>query len=97
MGGFDHGPAEFVREDKEAAARNARYGLWLFALYLALYAAFVLLNAFRPQLMDLTPAAGLNLAVIYGFGLIFAAFALALIYAWLCRGQGSAETPEDAA
>lgn len=94
MGGLDHGPAEAAREDEQFAARNARYGIRLFALYLALYAAFVLLSAFRPQVMDLT-LAGINLAVIYGFALIVAAFVLALIYAWLCRGQGRSGKPED--
>jgi uncharacterized membrane protein (DUF485 family) len=95
MGGFDHTPAEAEHDDQPTAARNARQGLWLFGLYLSLYAAFVLLNAFRPEVMDVVPAAGLNLAVIYGFGLIVTAFALALVYAWLCRGQGHSATLQE--
>jgi len=97
MGSFDHRPAESAREDKQTAARNARYGLALFSVYLAAYATFVLLNAFWPQVMDLTPAAGLNVAVIYGLGLIVAAFALALVYAWLCREPGGLGKSEDIA
>ena len=31
------------------------------------------------------PAAGVNVAVLWGFGLIAAAFVLALVYGWLCR------------
>jgi uncharacterized membrane protein (DUF485 family) len=95
MGGFDHGRAEAMPKDEQATARNARYGIVLFALYLTLYAVFVLLNTFRPQVMDLTPLAGINLAVLYGFGLIIAAFVLALIYAWLCRGQAGSEQSEE--
>jgi uncharacterized membrane protein (DUF485 family) len=57
----------------------------LFVLYLIFYGGFVLLNAFRPEVMDWVPAAGVNLAIWYGFALIFAALALALLYAWLCR------------
>jgi uncharacterized membrane protein (DUF485 family) len=65
--------------------RNARLGIVLFFIYLVLYAGFVLLAAFAPDVMERTPAAGVNLAVWYGFGLIAAALVLALIYGWLCR------------
>lgn len=68
-----------------AERHNARLGLALFAVYLAAYGAFVLINAFWPELMDAVVAAGLNLAVVWGLGLIVGALALALVYAWLCR------------
>jgi uncharacterized membrane protein (DUF485 family) len=90
MAGFDHGiehPKEV--EDPILAARNARYGMILFLIYLAIYAGFVGLNAFRPDVMDLTPAWGLNLAVLYGLALIAIAMVLALVYSWLCRGKRS--------
>ena len=67
-------------------SRANRVGLVLFAVYLALYGGFVALNAFAPAAMEWTPLAGVNLAVLYGFGLIFAAFALALLYGWLAVG-----------
>jgi uncharacterized membrane protein (DUF485 family) len=67
--------------------RNARVGLRLFAVYLVLYAGFVLLAAFAPAVMERKPAAGVNLAVWYGFGLIVAALALALVYGWMCREE----------
>ncbi len=66
-------------------ARNARIGLILFAVYLLLYGGFVMLNAFSPQTMEVTPIAGVNLAILYGFALIVAALVLALTYGWLCR------------
>jgi len=59
---------------------QSRLGLVLFLLYLVLYGGFVLLNAFSPKTMELTPIAGINLAILYGFGLIIAAIVLALIY-----------------
>lgn len=71
----------------EISARNARYGLWLFAVYVVLYAGFMGLSAFEPQLMSKTPFGGVNLAIIYGFGLIVAALVLALIYMVLCRSR----------
>ena len=58
---------------------------WLFGVYLVLYAGFVGLNAFAPAVMARTPFGGLNLAILYGLGLIVAAFVLALIYMALCR------------
>ena len=65
--------------------RNSRIGLILFFLYLLLYGGFVLLNTFWPTTMDATPFAGVNVAILYGFGLILAAFVLALVYGFLCR------------
>lgn len=65
--------------------RNTRLGLWLFAVYLVFYGGFVALAAFSPATMRRTPTAGVNLAIWYGFGLIAAALALALIYGWMCR------------
>jgi uncharacterized membrane protein (DUF485 family) len=52
--------------------------------------------AFAPALMERT-IAGVTLAIMSGFGLIIAAFVLALVYGWLCRlpaedSQGK-ETP----
>jgi uncharacterized membrane protein (DUF485 family) len=73
-------------------SRNARLGLVLFFIYLALYGGFVLLNTFRAQLMELTPFGGVNLAVLYGFGLIVAALVLALIYGVLCRDEAAPES-----
>ena len=73
-----------------AETRHARVGLRFFAAYLALYAGFVALNAFAPAAMERPAIAGVNLAVAYGFGLIVAAFALALAYAWACRAEGGA-------
>jgi uncharacterized membrane protein (DUF485 family) len=78
-------PTEIV--DPVEAARNARRGLILFAVYGLLYLTFVVLNAFAPPVMETVVFAGINLAVLYGLGLIAAAFLLALVYAWLCRSR----------
>jgi len=73
---------------------NARIGLVLFCIYLILYCGFVFLNAFVPELMDTAPLFGLNLAILYGFGLIIAALVLALIYGALCRDEVIASEEE---
>ncbi len=76
--------------------RNARYGLILFAVYLALYAGFMAVSTLSPRAMAAPVLLGINLAIVYGFGLIIAALVLALIYMALCgRPMPSAGAPED--
>jgi uncharacterized membrane protein (DUF485 family) len=70
--------------EKSMATRNSRIGMVLFLVYLALYGGFVFLNAFAADVMELQPLAGVNLAILYGFGLIVAALVLALIYGLAC-------------
>jgi uncharacterized membrane protein (DUF485 family) len=75
--------------------RNARLGLFLFGFYLLLYGGFVGLNTFAPETMEATPLAGVNLAILSGFGLIVAAIALAVVYGLACKaGDEPAETEE---
>ena len=69
-------------------SRNSRIGLVLFLFYLLLYGGFVLINTFSPKTMEATPIAGVNVAILYGFGLIIAAFLLAIIYGVLCKSAG---------
>lgn len=78
---------------EESNPTHARYGLILFAIYLALYVIFVLLNVFAISVME-TEVFGLTLSVIYGLGLIVVALILALIYAWLCRESRSTSQKE---
>lgn len=78
------------------SASRQRIGLILFAIYLAIYGGFVLLNAFAPEVMKIEPIAGVNLAVVYGFGLILSAFGLAVLYGFVSRGIGSDRTNESA-
>jgi uncharacterized membrane protein (DUF485 family) len=69
--------------------RNARYGLVLFAVYLALYATFMALNVLDPAAMKNEVLAGMNLAIVFGFGLIAAALVLAIVYMALCHRGGA--------
>jgi uncharacterized membrane protein (DUF485 family) len=85
----DQGPSHLhdpLHEDHpERVSRNARNGLILFVVYLALYGGFMYLSAFEPQVMARAPFGGTNLAILYGIGLILAALFLALIYMILCK------------
>ena len=75
--------------DSPSAERqfNTRLGLILFVVYLAFYLGFVLINAFAADVMETVVVAGLNLAIVYGFGLIGLALVLALVYGGLCRNE----------
>ncbi len=70
---------------------NTRLGMVLFIVYLVLYLGFVFINAFKADLMERVVLSGLNLAIVYGFGLIIAALILALIYGALCRQEPTDE------
>lgn len=77
-----HGPATDWGEDK-ASSFKTRIGVWMFMLYGIVYVGFVLINVFRPSLMA-DDIGALNLAIVYGFGLIFFALMLAFVYNAIC-------------
>ncbi|QDV44108.1 hypothetical protein Enr13x_39700 [Stieleria neptunia] len=76
---------------------NARLGLWLFAVYLVLYLGFVFLSAFAADVMERPVLAGLNLAIVYGFGLIVGALVMALLYGVLCKSEPLNESTDGSA
>lgn len=78
-----HEPAAKSAADP-AFPYKRRLGAWMFMLYAIIYAGFVVVNLANPGLMEKTVVAGLNLAVVYGFGLIVFALILALIYSRAC-------------
>ena len=78
-----HKPAASSGKDP-ASPYKARIGVWMFLLYAAIYAGFVAVNLAWPLLMEKVVFLGLNLAVVYGFGLIVLALVMALIYNALC-------------
>ena len=81
--GMDAEPIE--DDDPRLASKYASLGLKLFAVYTALYGAFVAFNAFAPGVMGRPAFGGLNLAVTSGIGLIKIAVLLSLLYMALCR------------
>ena len=81
-----HEPAADSGPD-HAAPYKTRIGLYMFAFYSLIYAGFVVINVAKPVLMEKVVFAGLNLAVVYGFGLIILALVLALIYNAMCTRE----------
>ena len=76
-------PSPPMDEHPHLISRNARYGIILFVVYVVFYAGFVALAAFSFDTLK-TNIRGVNLAIVYGLGLIVLAFVLALIYMALC-------------
>jgi len=81
-----HEPAAQQKNDY-AVAFKQRLGVWMFLLYAIVYGGFVAINIIKPTLMEKTIMLGLNLAVVYGFGLIIFALVLAMIYNHICTGR----------
>jgi uncharacterized membrane protein (DUF485 family) len=57
----------------------------MFLVYALVYAGFVATNLLAPSAMEAVVLFQLNLAVVYGFGLIAFALVLAVVYNHLCR------------
>ena len=84
-----HEPASPVGKDP-AFAYKRRLGVIMFIVYGIIYAGFVVINLLQPQHMGDILFAGLDIAVVYGFGLIVLALVLAHFYNRAC-GRKEAE------
>lgn len=75
------------RREHEHGGSNGthRADLALFAVYCVLYAGFMVLVAFAPDVLATRVLGGVNLAVAYGMGLILAAVVLAAVSTYLHR------------
>lgn len=70
-----------------ASAYKMKLGVRMFIPYALVYAGFVFINLYRPVLMERKVLLGMNLAVVYGFGLIVLALVMALFYNYYCARQ----------
>ena len=92
-----HGPAQDSGPDP-ARSYKTSLGVRMFLVYCVVYAGFVFLNVFTEgEAMQTIVFAGLNLAVVYGVGLIVFALVLALIYNVLCTRRERALRQDDGA
>ncbi len=82
-----HEPASDSGPDP-ASGYKTRLGIVMFIIYCLIYAGFVLIHVFTEgKAMEVEVFMGLNLAVVYGFGLIILAVIMALIYNQLCTNK----------
>ena len=85
-----HEPANTPTEKDYAQAYKTRLGVVMFIAYALVYVGFVLINITKPVVMEKEIVLGLNLAVVYGFGLIVLSIIMALIYNFLCDRKENA-------
>ncbi len=89
-----HEPASNSGPDN-ASGYKTRIGAYMFALYGLIYAGFVVINLAKPVFMEKIIFLGLNVAVVYGFGLIIFALVLAMIYNGMCaKEEARVNTPD---
>jgi len=88
-GGVGKRGSGLTGEAEIARRQNMRLGMALFGIYLVQYVAFVVISAFYPDAMEWRPLGGLNLALLFGFGLIASAILLAFIYGVFSRVASS--------
>ncbi len=81
-----HGPATDWGKDR-AISYKTKTGILLFAIYGFVYAGFIFINAIWPKLMGVIIFRGVNLAILYGVGLIILAIVMGLVYNFLCTAK----------
>ncbi len=80
---MSHGPAVEWKKDNASAAKT-RLGVIMVLIYTLIYSGFILINVIKPKIMK-TDVGSLNVAIIYGFGLIITALVQAFIYNIICN------------
>ncbi len=81
-----------VPSNAEAVATfNRRLGLVLFAMYCLLYAGFIALAVGNRAALAAPAIWGINLAVIYGMGLIGFALFMSVVYLLVARTEPGEE------
>ena len=90
-----HGPAVKLGKDN-ASAWKSKLGIKLFFVYGLIYAGFVVINTTNPELMESNVFLDMNLAVVYGMGLIVLAIIMGIIYNYFCtRKEDELNKPEE--
>ena len=77
-----HGPSTEWKKEKSEGFKS-RLGLIMFAIYVPIYLAFILICVLSPKTMSID-IGSLNLAIVYGLFLILLAIVQALIYNNIC-------------
>jgi uncharacterized membrane protein (DUF485 family) len=79
---MSHGPSTVWKDDSSTRYKT-RLGVIMFLVYAVIYGGFIVINVAFPQWMR-ADVGSLDVAIIYGFGLIALAVILAFIYNHLC-------------
>ena len=76
-----------TNEKDYGVAYKTRLGVIMFILYAIIYAGFIAINLYDVKLTETIVLYGMNLATVYGFGLIIFALILAAIYNHMCTSK----------
>ena len=90
---MDHGPATEWKEDKSENYKT-RLGLVMFVFYFVIYVVFILVSVFSPRTLGMD-VGSLNLAIVYGFGLIIIAIIQSVVYNMMCSKHEGGHAKSD--
>lgn len=79
-----HEPNTPAQDSDPSSAKKARLGIIFFFLYLFFYGGFVIIGVINYELLATDTLGGLNLATLYGLGLIVFAVLLGILYNYFC-------------
>jgi uncharacterized membrane protein (DUF485 family) len=88
-----HGPSTQWQAEKSQAFKT-RLGLIMFACFTPVYLAFILISVISPSFMA-KDVGSLNVAIVYGFGIIILAIIMAVIYNAICSKKEKQDHPTD--
>lgn len=92
---MSHGPSTVWKKDPSAKYKT-KLGVIMFLIYAVIYAGFITCSVAFPHWMK-SDVGSLNVAIIYGFGLIILAVIQAFFYNHLCTlAERKAGIDEDA-
>ncbi len=80
-----HGPSTEWQAEKSTAFKT-KLGIIMFAIYTPIYLAFIIIAVVSPSIMA-TDVGSLNVAIVYGFGIIVLAIIQAIVYNNICSAK----------
>ena len=90
---MEHEPAPKWQAEKSEGFKT-KLGLYMFGIFAPVYLAFILVCIISPKLMA-KDIGSLNVAIVFGFGIIILAIILAIIYNAICSKRESMENKTD--
>jgi uncharacterized membrane protein (DUF485 family) len=82
---MEHGPATEWQVEKSESYKS-KMGIIMFAIFTPIYLAFILICVISPSTMG-KDVGSLNVAIVYGFGIIILAIIQAVIYNAICSNK----------
>lgn len=81
---------------EKSQAYKTKFGLIMFAAFTPIYLAFILISVISPSTMA-KDVGDLNVAIVYGFGLIILAIVQAVIYNIICSNKEKHDDVDESA